>query len=137
MKRRKFIKKCGAVGLSCMAGQSILTSCSAVVYAPHTVVNNQIIVKKFDFPSDTNYVLVKDDRLPAPIYLCKLTGENYVALLMECTHKKCEVQPFADQLHCPCHGSEFTNTGKVLEGPAEVDLKKFQVTTDTVNIFIS
>lgn len=137
MRRRKFIKQCGAAGLACAVGSAMLTSCNSAFYVPHLVEGNQIIVTKSEFPAESKYVLVKNSRLPAPLYLCRNDGDSFTALLMECTHKACEVQPFGDQLHCPCHGSEFSNTGKVLEGPAEVDLRKFKVTTDAEKIYIS
>jgi len=101
------------------------------------VENNKIVVSKADFTIENKYVLVKNDRLPAPIYLYRQEKGKYTAVLTECTHKACEVQPFGDELHCPCHGSEFTSSGKVLDGPAEADLQKFKVTTDTENIYIS
>jgi menaquinol-cytochrome c reductase iron-sulfur subunit len=37
-----------------------------------------------------------------------------------CTHAGCYYNwdPGADQFHCPCHGSVFSKSGKVLGGPA-------------------
>ena len=137
MERRKFIKQSGKIGLGCMIGTSLLHGCSSVKYIPHTIQDNKIIVAKSDFGSDLTFVLVKNDKLPAPIFLLRQSADNYSAVLMECTHKACEVQPFGKQLHCPCHGSEFTNTGKVLEGPAVKDLQKFRVSSDNLNIYIS
>lgn len=124
-------------GLACAVGPSVLSSCNSAFYVPHVVDGSKIIVNKIEFPAESNYVLVKNKRLPAPLYLRRNDEDSFTALLMECTHKACEVQPFGDQLHCPCHGSEFSSTGKVLEGPAEVDLRKFKVTTDAEKIYIS
>jgi Rieske Fe-S protein len=33
----------------------------------------------------------------------------------------------ADRLVCPCHGSEFSFEGQVLEGPAERPLRRYEV----------
>ena len=49
-----------------------------------------------------------------------------------CTHVCCQLQydPSYKELGCPCHGSIFDATGKVLQGPAVVDLPKVTLTTD-------
>lgn len=135
MERRKFIQKTGMACLGAISGGSLLSSCAKVYYAQYAVENKSIKVAKSEF-TDRSAVVIKDDGLPAPIYLIK-DGASYSAVLMLCTHKECEVTPFGQELHCPCHGSEFTNTGKVITGPAEEDLKKFKVTTNEDFIFIA
>lgn len=42
----------------------------------------------------------------------------------ECTHLKCTIAWNSDELSwdCPCHGSRFTFEGKVINGPANIDL---------------
>jgi cytochrome b6-f complex iron-sulfur subunit len=62
--------------------------------------------------------------------------DNYVALLLKCTHRGCELNAGGGIYSCPCHGSEFSSTGKVLEGPADKDLETFITNTDDENIYI-
>jgi cytochrome b6-f complex iron-sulfur subunit len=58
------------------------------------------------------------------------SGENtYIALSKICTHESCTVayNHAGNQLPCPCHGSVFSTTGSVLNGPAERSLKVYSV----------
>src|SRR5205085_12629801 len=43
-----------------------------------------------------------------------------------CTYLKCILawNPAEKTWDCPCHGSRFTTKGKVIAGPAEVELEK-------------
>ena len=57
------------------------------------------------------------------------TGDGYIALSSVCTHQGCQVSydHSSANLPCPCHGSIFSTTGTVLNGPASSDLKKYTV----------
>ncbi|UXX77642.1 Rieske (2Fe-2S) protein [Reichenbachiella carrageenanivorans] len=132
MERREFIQKSGVACLGIIVGGGLLSACTKVYYAQYVVEGSLIKVAKSEF-SDRSAVVIRDHGLPAPIYVVK-DGEVYTAVLMLCTHLGCEITPFGQELHCPCHGSEFSNTGQVLAGPAENPLKKFKV--ETKNDFI-
>lgn len=134
-------------GISCIGGISLsilLEGCgTATYYAQHDVKDSQIIVKKTEFnivkdgkTEIRKYVLLKTEKLNFPICVYKIDEEKYNALLMECTHKSCELQPHGDYLICPCHGSEFSNTGAVQNPPAETNLKTFKIKTDHESIFV-
>jgi len=99
------------------------------------VINDKLAINKADF-EDSAFVLVKTDQLAEAIFVAKDEDDNYVALLTRCTHKGCEIRPAANILACPCHGSEFDFNGQVLTGPAEEDLRKFQVETDETKVYI-
>jgi cytochrome b6-f complex iron-sulfur subunit len=51
-------------------------------------------------------------------------------------HRGCQVEPVADHLVCPCHGSEYTNTGEVLRGPTERPLRDLPVVVDGDRLLI-
>ena len=135
-RRRKFIKNAGLVcgGIS-LGATGLVTSCTPITYVSATLVENKFLIKKADW-GENSFVVLKNKRLPKPLYVGQLGTDDYVALLMECTHKQCEVRPSSQGLNCPCHGSEFDRSGKVLEGPAEKDLAQFTVTSDEDNVYV-
>jgi cytochrome b6-f complex iron-sulfur subunit len=57
------------------------------------------------------------------------TGDGFIALSSVCTHQGCEVSYSHSNgnLPCPCHGSIFSTTGTVLEGPATSPLSIYDV----------
>lgn len=144
MNRKDFIKNVGYTFVGGTAAIVLLQNCATTSYfAPHILSNNLVSIKKSEFAHFKNgktinrkYVMVKTDRYNFPVCIYKLSEENYSALLLECTHKGCELKPHGDFLSCPCHGSEFSNTGAVQNPPAEANLKTFQVKTDQANIYV-
>jgi cytochrome b6-f complex iron-sulfur subunit len=67
------------------------------------------------------------------------SGENeYVALSKICTHQGCTVgyNETTNQLPCPCHGSLYSISGSVLNGPASASLKKYNITISGNNLII-
>jgi len=57
------------------------------------------------------------------------TGDGFIALSSVCTHEGCQVayNHGNSNLPCPCHGSVFSTTGSVLQGPAVSSLAKYEV----------
>ena len=49
------------------------------------------------------------------------------AVSSTCTHLGCLVNQEAESFVCPCHGSQFDLSGRVLEGPASTPLDHFDV----------
>jgi Rieske Fe-S protein len=55
-------------------------------------------------------------------FLVRKNGK-LVALSAYCTHRICKLTPQIDHTFaCKCHGSKFSEEGKVTEGPAKRDL---------------
>lgn len=66
------------------------------------------------------------------------TGQDtFVALTAQCTHQACIVSAYSGSTYiCPCHGSEFDTTGKVVRGPANAPLRQYaaQVANNVLTI---
>ncbi len=144
MDRKEFLKTCGYACLGGTALMALLQSCASTNYfAQSALEENRILIKKTEFVKtekekikERKFVLVKTDKFGFPICVYKINETEYSALLMQCTHKGCELHPQGNFLVCPCHGSEFTNKGVVQNHPAEENLKTFKTSTDNENIYI-
>lgn len=144
MERSEFLIKCGALCLGGIAVSQLLQGCKSYYYASSEVVGDKLKVKKVEFQiakneqvTYRNYVLVNSDRLNFPIYLYRISENEYSALWMECSHQGAELSAHGDTLSCPAHGSEFDKNGNVTQGPAQKPLRKFATSTDPDYIFIS
>jgi cytochrome b6-f complex iron-sulfur subunit len=82
-------------------------------------------------------VIVHAKNFQYPIYLFNHENSGYTAVLGECTHKGCELELQGSILACPCHGSEFESTGKVLNGPASKNLQPLTVKYTESGLMIS
>ena len=142
MERRKFIKTCCYTAIGIPFGASILQSCGAIYYASLSKEPGKLVVAKSEFINEKNnkkttrdFVLLNMNELGFPICLYKVKNE-YIASLLKCTHRGCELNVGGGIYSCPCHGSEFSTTGQVLEGPADQNLKVYKTETDEKNIYI-
>lgn len=143
MERRKFIKTCCYSAIGFPLGTSLLQSCGAIHYAAFIREPGRLIVAQSEFMKvkedkqvSRDFVLLKTDGMGFPVCLYKTNKDTYIASLLKCTHNGCELNVGGGIYSCPCHGSEFSTTGKVLEGPADQNLKTFKTETDHDNIYI-
>ncbi|MDQ3194051.1 MAG: Rieske (2Fe-2S) protein [Bacteroidota bacterium] len=62
------------------------------------------------------------------------TGQTkFMTVSTTCTHKKCDVDFDGSGFECPCHGSTFTKTGKVTNGPATKNLRSYKTAYNAEN----
>src|SRR4029453_16513095 len=53
----------------------------------------------------------------------------FMAVDAICSHESCTVTGADGNVYvCPCHGSRYSRTGQVLEGPAKASLRQFATT---------
>jgi len=82
------------------------------------------IIALSDVPKDSA-VTVMDST--GRTLLLTQSGGKLTALDATCTHMACTVAPSGDHLACPCHGSMYTLTGQVTQGPAPKALNPVSV----------
>ncbi|MBL7863919.1 MAG: Rieske (2Fe-2S) protein [Cyclobacteriaceae bacterium] len=126
MERNEFLKMLGTASLMACAGCA-LESCSSsdpTVPAPPTGVDFTI-----DLTSSANTALTADG---GSIYknglvIVRISDTSYIALSQACTHQGTTVafQPSAGNFLCSNHGSRFSTTGSVINGPAASSLKRY------------
>lgn len=143
MERRNFLKTCCYT----LAGGALLSaglqSCGTTHYATVIKSGDDLKIAKSEFWEMRNdkkvnrsFVLLAETDEGFPICVQKIDGDKYIASLMKCTHRGCELNVGGGIYTCPCHGSEFSLSGKVLEGPADTDLKTYETKTDDEYIYI-
>jgi cytochrome b6-f complex iron-sulfur subunit len=65
---------------------------------------------------------------------------SYHAMTSICTHQGCTIDQYisgSKEFVCPCHGSRFSNTGTVTNGPASTALKQYATTISGTQLIIT
>jgi Rieske Fe-S protein len=72
------------------------------------------------------------------IYLIRSAKGTVTALEATCRHRGCPVLWVAKdtRFECPCHGSEYAITGKVVEGPATRNLYSHQAVVRAGQVWV-
>lgn len=136
MTRAEFIRSLGLssgalMALYCIGG---LTACSNE--EPDPTNNNPGAGGKVDVNLDLNsarysklktngeFAIVQDQ----PIIVARKADGTFVAVSKDCTHQGQELtyQANNDRFNCSLHGSNFSTTGAVLNGPATSGLKQYK-----------
>lgn len=144
MNRRKFIKQTCTACLALTVIPQFLSSCASTKYLSGTLEKDGLSLPINSFnkgevkgePLYHNFIVVRNEALQFPICVFRISKSEYSALWMECTHQGAELQANGDYLQCAAHGSEFDHKGKVLDGPADKNLRSFPVTLQNQHLFI-
>ncbi len=141
MDRRRFLKQVellsGGVVL-CGALPFMLGGCGAARgggYVETAVLDDRVVVRRVDV-EEGGGALVEVPGSDLPVYVRADGAGGFTAVSTRCMHRGCQVEPAADRLACPCHGSEYTFAGEVLQGPTELPLARYRVSADAVNLYI-
>ncbi len=122
MDRRGFVRAMPLVALAAWAP----TACGGAVYIVPRDLGGRVAVP-IEVLGDGSGAFVAHPSSNRAIFVRRRAGGEWVAVHARCTHRGCQPEPVAERLVCPCHGSEFTLDGELLEGPARSDLARLPV----------
>ncbi|HKJ80291.1 MAG TPA: ubiquinol-cytochrome c reductase iron-sulfur subunit [Prolixibacteraceae bacterium] len=127
MERKNFIKNFAVGGSILLTSPALFTACSKDDDTPDDDFGggNGIEVELSELDLDA----VGNFDYKGNIIIIRNGENSYLALSKVCTHNGCEVSynHSSGQLPCPCHGSVFSTSGSVINGPAETSLKSYSV----------
>lgn len=131
--RRTFIGTTAAA----VAGAS-LPGCAAFVATPVTPENGEIRLPIRNHPQleqPGGFLRIRPGG-ETTLYVLALDDGTFAVLSPICTHLQCTVGIDGAQLLCPCHGSMYDRTGRVLRGPAERPLRRFDARRDADGMLV-
>ncbi|HEV8363759.1 MAG TPA: Rieske (2Fe-2S) protein [Gemmatimonadaceae bacterium] len=76
----------------------------------------------------------------ARTFVFNLGADDFRAFTSVCTHERCDVNSFSGgRIRCPCHGSQYDTSGRVVVGPAPAALRQFTASriSNTLTVTIS
>ncbi|MFD2036122.1 ubiquinol-cytochrome c reductase iron-sulfur subunit [Belliella marina] len=138
--RRNFLKKSGSLAVMSLFGVGFFTSCAndddtnpsgntpnqPGDNAAGITVNNNTVAIDLSIVTNLNntggWLLIIAAQM-----LVVNTGNGFNSLTSVCTHSNCDRNWSLNnsQFVCSCHGSRFTTTGAVVQGPATQPLASF------------
>ena len=71
--------------------------------------------------------------------VARIAENSFNAMTAVCTHEQCSVNGFSSgRFVCPCHGSQYSTSGQVQQGPATRNLRTFptQFTNSVLTITV-
>ena len=147
MERQEFLSKLG-IGLAAVCAGCSLVACGGKSSNPSPSGNAPTPPAKGSgnlFTADLNTQLpnVGDSVVQQGVILVRLSAGNtadaFTAVQVACTHQGNSIGYNTGQgiFICPAHGSEFSKTGAVVQGPAALPLQKYTVTVTGSTLTVS
>jgi Rieske Fe-S protein len=135
--RRNFFKQAAALSAGLAAA---VTACAAGLRTFETQASaGRIVVDTSSFAELATVggaILIRLSRQGDPLILVRSGEAAFHALSPICTHLGCQVRKSRFGFRCPCHGSAFDHTGRVVNGPANEPLTSFPVEVDGARVTI-
>lgn len=124
MKRRSFLQVSGgALAVAAIPG------CASLVATQVTPENGEIRLAVRNFAQlehPGGFLKIRPAGSAETLYVLALEHGGFAVVSPICTHLQCTVNIDGALLVCPCHGSTYDREGKVLRGPAERPLTRYQ-----------
>ena len=140
MDRKDFLSLVG-IGVTTVLYGNFIESCasnSSNPTSPPTLPQGGLTL---DLTSSSNSALTQTNGslLTSGLIVVHTTDTNYYALSSRCTHQGNTVQYDGanTRIHCPAHGSNFTLSGAVINGPASSPLQTYAVNLSGNQLHIS
>ncbi|HTY37243.1 MAG TPA: Rieske 2Fe-2S domain-containing protein [Bacteroidota bacterium] len=125
MDRKEFLAALG-IGAASLAGLSLFPACQVSDPVSSAPTNVDFTLDLTDpansaLKSNGGYIYKNS------IIVARTTSSSYVAVYSACTHAGATVMfdGSANRFHCPAHGSNFSTTGSVINGPATQALHQY------------
>jgi cytochrome b6-f complex iron-sulfur subunit len=136
MERDEFLSKLGIGALAVCMGCSLVSCGKSGDATPSNGNNTTTPPTGTTFSVDLNSALtaVGDSKVSNGIILVRIAAGNavssFTAVQVACTHEGTSINYNNGQgiFICPLHGSEFSKTGSLIQGPATTPLKQYAVT---------
>ena len=134
LSRRAFLAKSALAS----AAAALAAGCGNGVFGPplptHSaggVPPGQLVIKVSDFPDLATVGTLVQVGPEQAVVRTQTSPAAFLALSLICTHQGCDAAVQTPTLiQCPCHGSQFSNDGSVIRGPAQLPLARINNSYD-------
>ncbi len=132
MKRRDLIRNIASGTIAVFVVPSALTSCEKESIDPDNGDGNGNVLTIDLADPDNSSLASAGGFLYAGSLIVINTGDGFIALSSKCTHQGCTVSYDSGNEHlpCSCHGSVFSTSGSVLNGPADAPLQSYPLVAE-------
>lgn len=138
MQRRQFIRS--SCNFCLLAGTGFLLTELAACSPAYQLIKAEVVNDEIQIPVDgftlSSLQFVRPKGWLYDIAVQKTADNNYEALLLQCTHQNNQLSPNGHGYTCSLHGSQFDKDGKVVKGPAENPLKRYNTNIDKDKLVI-
>ena len=119
--RREFVAVCSALSISACSSKNI----TAMKIS---------IGKTTDFKDGVSFL----DFYRIVLRKRQENGKVYLSVMSKlCTHQSCLLNQDSTSYLCPCHGSQFSEKGVLIKGPAKENLPYYKLYFENQQVFVN